>query len=98
MEIDKAKFIVRTGEFHSTDELWDAAKALLDTMDWVSVETPPEKPGDYNVAVNSDDEIWVGSMRFDGKDWIHEGEPTYCHSWHCEVTHWKHLPEAPNED
>ena len=65
---------------------------------WVSVEDRlPEKDGEVLVCAETDDGQCITSMRFDGKDFWHEGEQTYCHSYYCSPTHWQPLPPAPTD-
>ena len=67
------------------------------TTDWVDVNDHlPEAGGYYLVTVDTDDGLHVDVLMFDAenKNWIHEGEPTYCHSYYFCPTHWAKRPEA----
>lgn len=67
-------------------------EALRKAMEWISVEDKLPEKGRYLVSADSDDGQDVCEMSFNGKDWIYEGEPTYCHSFYVEVTHWMERP------
>jgi len=65
--------------------------------DWVNVdERLPEKGGYYLVTVDTDDGPHVDVLLFNEKrkHWEHEGEPTFCHSYFFNPTHWANRPEA----
>jgi hypothetical protein len=46
--------------------------------------------------VETDDGLHVDVLMFDhaAKNWLHEGEPTYYHSYYFRPTHWANRPEA----
>jgi hypothetical protein len=65
---------------------------------WISVSERLPTKGNYLVHAQTDDGALITSMYFNGKDWEHEGEPTYCHSWYCKVFFWMPfdaLPQPP---
>ena len=67
------------------------------TIDWVSVEDRlPEAGGYYLATVDTDEGQHVDVLMFDLKqrNWIHEFEPTFCHSYLFAPTHWANRPEA----
>lgn len=64
---------------------------------WVSVdERLPVVGGYYLVTVDTDDGPHVDVLLFSAKEqhWIHEGEPTFSHSYWFSPTHWADRPEA----
>jgi hypothetical protein len=62
---------------------------------WRPIETAPED-GRCLLAINTDDGYEFGVLLRDAKGrWIHDGEPTFCHGYYYEPTHWMPLPEAP---
>ncbi|UIY60037.1 DUF551 domain-containing protein [Burkholderia cepacia] len=66
---------------------------------WISVDDRlPEAHTFWLVCAETDEGPTVQSMYFDGKNWIHEGEPTFCHSYMLSPTHWMPLPAAPTSD
>ncbi|UEP23148.1 Lar family restriction alleviation protein [Burkholderia ambifaria] len=82
-------------------ELIDAwnRRTTPDREAWISVdERLPEAHTFWLVCAETDEGPVIQSMYFDGKNWIHEGEPTFCHSYMLEPTHWMPLPTAPNGD
>jgi hypothetical protein len=88
-----------------THKDWKSLEKLLYTTpqpaqkpltDWVGVEDRlPEAGGYYLVTVATDDGPHVDVLLFDAKrkHWEHEGEPTFCHSYYFEPTHWAMRPE-----
>ncbi|HDR8938775.1 TPA: DUF551 domain-containing protein [Burkholderia vietnamiensis] len=79
--------------------LWQAARRTTpDREAWISVdERLPEAHTFWLVCAETDEGLTVQSMYFDGKNWIHEGEPTFCHSYMLRPTHWMPLPAAPGQ-
>jgi hypothetical protein len=64
--------------------------------EWISVDDSlPNNGGFYLVTVATDDGECVRILEFlpSRKHWIDEGEPTFCHSYYFEVTHWAECPE-----
>lgn len=62
----------------------------------LSEESPPYV-GDYLVTVQTDSGPITQILEFDGEDWIHEGEPTYCHGYYFRPSHWDFAPEPCDE-
>ena len=65
--------------------------------DWVSVDDRlPESGGYYLVTVDTDEGPHVDVLLYSVKEkhWLHEGEPTFCHSYFFSPTHWAVRPEA----
>jgi hypothetical protein len=65
--------------------------------DWVSVDDRlPESGGYYLVTVDTDEGPHVDVLLYSVKEkhWLHEGEPTFCHSYFFSPTHWAARPEA----
>lgn len=78
--------------------LLQAASAAPAQEGWISVEDRlPEEWRDYVVCADTDDGPEVLAMRFDpaDKDWIYEGEPTFCLTYYVKPTHWMPLPTPP---
>lgn len=64
-------------------------------LEWVSVdERLPPNGGYWLVTVATDDGPEVHSLLFlaNKKQWMHEGEATFEHSYHFRPTHWAPLP------
>ncbi|HDR8949572.1 TPA: DUF551 domain-containing protein [Burkholderia vietnamiensis] len=80
------------------DVLKAARRTTPDREAWISVdERLPEAHTFWLVCAETDEGLTVQSMYFDGKNWIHEGEPTFCHSYMLRPTHWMPLPAAPGQ-
>jgi hypothetical protein len=69
----------------------------FDMAEWISVnDRLPEPRKNYLVCANTDQGPEVDCAFLNvHEQWIHEGEPTFCHSYYFEVTHWAELPEPP---
>lgn len=67
-------------------------------IDWTSVEKPPEKSGDYLCAVDTDYGQETHVLNWDGKRWIHEGEPTFCHGYYFKPYAWSGPIAPPARD
>jgi len=64
---------------------------------WQSIETAPQD-GKCIVAVKTDNGTILAILDRDKKgNWIHEGEPTFCHSYYYEPVMWTPLPELPDD-
>lgn len=62
---------------------------------WQPIATAP-RDGNCLVACATDDGWMLAVLERDKKgNWIHEGEPTFCHSWYCEPKWWQPLPAPP---
>lgn len=57
-------------------------------IDWRSTDTKPAVPGFYLVSVETDDGDELQVLEFDGKNWIHEGEPTFCKGYMFQPYAW----------
>ncbi|ABO54159.1 DUF551 domain-containing protein [Burkholderia vietnamiensis] len=80
------------------DVLKAARRTTTDREAWISVdERLPEAHTFWLVCAETDEGLTVQSMYFDGKNWIHDGEPTFCHSYMLRPTHWMPLPAAPGQ-
>lgn len=63
---------------------------------WRPIETAP-KNGQCLVWCDTDDGGEVMKLQRDARgNWIYEGEPTYCHSFYINPTHWMRLPPSPS--
>jgi hypothetical protein len=83
----------------SAETLRDMVVDLMNIVDsfsnWQPIETAPED-GSCLLAINTDEGYIFGVLERDTRgNWIHEGEPTFCHSDYFEPTHWMPLPEPP---
>lgn len=67
-------------------------------IQWNSTETKPQEAGDYLCAVETDDGVQTHTLRWDGFNWIHEGEPTFNKSWMFSPYAWAKAIEAPPRD
>lgn len=64
-------------------------------IQWNSTETKPTEAGDFLCAVETDDGCQTHTLHWDGANWIHEGEPTFCKSWMFRPYAWAKAIEAP---
>lgn len=65
--------------------------------EWISVEDQLPEPGMWLVAVETDDGMQVHSLELNKKrQWMHEGEPTFCHGYYFDPKFWRPLPAAPS--
>ncbi len=72
-----------------------AAPRPAQVPQWQPIETAP-KDGKCLVLVETDDGDWIGRLDRDKKgNWIHDGEPTFCHSYYFCPVKWMPLPAAP---
>ncbi len=98
--ITKYQFDLSTYKADKVWPLYTTPQPKRDPLtDWVSVDDRlPDDGGYYLVTVSTDDEPHVDVLLFDAKrkHWEHEGEPTFCHSYYFEPTHWAVRPEAAN--
>lgn len=75
----------------------EAAAALRDLTEWRDIATAP-KDGECIVWCATDDGGEARVLDRDGKgNWLYEGEPTFCHGFYIEPTHWLPLPSAPDQ-
>lgn len=71
--------------------LSDAAPAET----WQPIETAPAD-GRCLLAIETDEGYEFGVLTRDSRgNWVHEGEPTFCHSYYFKPTHWQPLPPPP---
>ena len=86
--------------YETVEDIEQAVLAKAQTVPAVSAWEPIDTaPADGNclVAVETDDGWWVGQLERDSYgNWIHEGEPTYCHGYYFKPTHWMPLPAPPS--
>ena len=69
-------------------------------IDWKSCDSnPPAASGMYLVTVKSDSDKEVHVLEYQSmrKNWIHEGEPTYCHGYEFRPVFWDFAPEPCQE-
>jgi hypothetical protein len=60
---------------------------------WTSVDECLPEPGMWLVTVDTDDKPEVHVLELNRKQqWIHEGEPTFCHGYYFRPTHWAPTP------
>jgi hypothetical protein len=65
-------------------------------LQWISVDERLPEPGRWLVAVETDDGMEVHSLDLNKKNqWMHEGEPTFCHGYYFHPMYWAPLPAAP---
>lgn len=77
--------------------LYTTSQVREPLTDWVSVDVRlPEQGGYYLVTVTTDEGTHVDVLMFNKnrRYWELEGEPTFCHSYYFEPTHWAHRPKA----
>jgi hypothetical protein len=64
-------------------------------VSWQPIATAPAD-GRCLLAIETDHGYTFGVLdREKSGDWIHDGEPTYCHGYYFCPTHWMPLPEPP---
>jgi len=68
------------------------------TAGWQPIESAP-KNGQCLLWVDTDEGGEVMKIPRDAQgNWIYEGDPTYCHSFYINPTHWMPLPPAPSTE
>lgn len=92
-------YIAPTGEVQGLKDKIAALEAERDALRagaaWIPVdERQPESVGRFLVTVDTDGGQEVHTLDFCKEKWWHEGEPTFCHSYYFNPTHWKPLPDA----
>jgi len=65
---------------------------------WYPIETAPV-PGNCLVAIDTDDGWEYGFLYRDCEgNWIHEGEPTFCHGYYYHPMYWTDkIPSLPTQ-
>lgn len=63
---------------------------------WMEAKSPPPEADMYEVTVDTDDGAEVLILEFDGKNWIFNGEPTFCASCYIRVMLWRYR-DQPGE-
>ena len=88
-----------TESLHTAAQMHDhfAAAKVREAQQWQTIDSAP-KDGRCLVLVATDDGPCIERLDRDEKgNWLHEGEPTFCHSYYFKPTHWMPLPAAPKE-
>lgn len=67
-------------------------------IQWTSTGTNPPEPMAYLCAVETDEGYETHTLHWDGKNWIYEGEPTFCQSVMFYPYAWAKGIEAPPRD
>lgn len=63
-------------------------------IEWISVDERLPEQGEWLVTVDTDCGQRVHVLELDRKgNWIHEGEPTFCHGYCFRVVAWAQRPE-----
>lgn len=97
--VAREEYAVGTGEFYTAAQMHDhfAAAKVREAQQWQTIDSAP-KDGRCLVLVATDDGPCIERLDRDEKgNWLHEGEPTFCHSYYFKPTHWMPLPAAPKE-
>lgn len=84
--------------YRPKDPMKRALTAYLEAVDpWQPIESAP-KDGNCLLKIKTDEgfEYAVLERRDDG-EWIHDGEPTYCHSYYFEPVEWAPIPTPPKQ-
>ena len=61
-------------------------------IDWYPASIKPAVPDFYLVSVETDSGEETQVLEFDGKNWIHEGEPMFCKGYMFRPYAWALLP------
>lgn len=65
-------------------------------MNWKQAKDNLPIKGKYLVTVNTDEGLTTDILEFDGKNWIIDGEPTFCTPYYYEVLAYKNIPSPAN--
>lgn len=64
-------------------------------IQWTGIDTQPPEPTDYLCAVETDEGEQTHTLYWDGKNWIHEGEPTFSKSYLFSPYAWAKAIKPP---